>query len=355
MLALIVGNAPSREGCTVDLVKPDPSQSKGKKKAGELIDDQPNSERITIKSNTSLIIAPLAVIRQWEREINEKTSPKLNVLVHHGPQRSKTSAVFAKFDVVVTTYTTAVSELNNIQGSGKNAAKERTSNSTGQGHHSPDSDVAASENKHISSDSDANESRKKKEGFSKHAQKNASPLFDCDWLRVVLDEAQNIKNHKTQMSIAAATLSRRALSKWCLSGTPIQNDALELYSLVRFLGIPPFDVYTHFKEKIADPLKSTNQNRVNWGMKRLCAVLSTIMLRRTKDATLDGRPILNLPERTIKIVQTDFHDEKERHFYDDLETQVKRNVEAAQDAGKKMNHMVSLLMLLRLRQGKLFL
>ncbi len=111
-----------------------------------------------------------------------------------------------------------------------------------------------------------------------------TPLFEAPWLRIVLDEAQNIKNHKAKCSRACFLLAANSVSRWCLTGTPLQNDAYEMFSLVHFLRIQPFDEFQHFKEKIGEPLKSNNQNRVNWGMKRLCFLLQTIMLRRTKEA-----------------------------------------------------------------------
>ena len=51
--------------------------------------------------------------------------------------------------------------------------------------------------------------------------------------RVVLDEAQCIKNPRTLAAHAAWTLKARA--RWCLSGTPLQNSLDDLYSYFRFL------------------------------------------------------------------------------------------------------------------------
>lgn len=353
MLALIVGNSPKSDDTTINKIRLEPEKpsKKNKKKVIADSDDAPavEEEPIEIKGKQTLIIAPLAVIRQWEREIKEKTSPPLKVLVHHGATRTKTAEAFKRYDVVITTYPTVASEWNNVAGMENLKKKGQQKKNV-----IPDS----SEEDGSESDSQGSDDSfevidtKKKKVVKPVAKKLApAPLFDLDWLRVVLDEAQNIKNHRTKASSACSALSRRALSKWCLSGTPIQNEALEMFSLIRFLGIPPFDEYGHFREKISDPLKSTNQNRVNWGMKRLCAVLTTIMLRRTKDTMHDGKPILNLPDRHVEVITTDFEDHKERAFYDDLENQVKRNLEEAEGAGTKMNHMVTLLMLLRLRQA----
>ncbi|PWN33612.1 uncharacterized protein FA14DRAFT_161375 [Meira miltonrushii] len=352
MLALIVGNSPNSEDTTITKIRIEPEKTtkKSKKKVVPDSDDAPvKEESVEIKSKQTLIIAPLAVIRQWEREIKEKTSPPLKVLVHHGATRTKTADAFKRYDVVITTYPTIASEWNNVAGVEKPKKKGQQKKNV-----VPDS---SEEDESESDDQDSDDSfevidaKKKKAAKAPVKKLPPAPLFDHDWLRVVLDEAQNIKNHRTKASSACSALSKRALSKWCLSGTPIQNEALEMFSLIRFLGIPPFDEYGHFREKISDPLKSTNQNRVTWGMKRLCAVLTTIMLRRTKDTKHDGKPILNLPDRHVEVISTDFEDHKERDFYNDLENQVKRNLEEAEGAGTKVNHMVTLLMLLRLRQA----
>lgn len=350
MLALILANSPTTTDRTIDTIRSVPGEVSKKKKKD---DEVAVPEKVALKSKTTLILAPLSVIRQWEREAKEKTSSNLRVLVHHGSARAKTAATFARYDVVVTTYTTAASEWGNYYGSDKKkGSKKKQNGKVAKVNSSDDSDESGSSQ---SSDDEGEAVRTKMTGskvvvgmVSKHGP---APLFEGHWLRIVLDEAQNIKNHRTKASVACAALSRNALSKWCLSGTPIQNDALEMFSLIRFLGIPPFNEYAHFKEKISDPLKSSNQNRVNWGMKRLCVVLRTIMLRRTKDSTHDGKPLITLPTRTVNVVSCDFDNEGERYFYDNLESQVRKKMEEAEEGGVKVNQMATLLMLLRLRQA----
>jgi SNF2 family DNA or RNA helicase len=60
-------------------------------------------------------------------------------------------------------------------------------------------------------------------------------LFQHSWFRVVLDEAQSIKNRSTLTARAACLLkSERRL---CLSGTPLQNSVEDMYSLFKFLRI----------------------------------------------------------------------------------------------------------------------
>lgn len=75
--------------------------------------------------------------------------------------------------------------------------------------------------------------------------------------RVVLDEAQTIKNANTRCSHAVWKL--KAEKRWCLSGTPIQNSIKDLFSFFRFLRYEPYCNVNEFnifvKDKIArDPV-----------------------------------------------------------------------------------------------------
>ena len=73
-------------------------------------------------------------------------------------------------------------------------------------------------------------------------------LLQIAWERVVLDEAHYIKNHK---SVTAQSVCRlRALNRWALTGTPIQNNLLDMYSLLRFLRCSPFDEYQVWRRQV---------------------------------------------------------------------------------------------------------
>ncbi|KAJ8431928.1 hypothetical protein Cgig2_023737 [Carnegiea gigantea] len=173
----------------------------------------------------------------------------------------------------------------------------------------------------------------------------AGALARVSWFRVVLDEAQTIKNHRTQTARACCGL--RAKRRWCLSGTPIQNSVDELYSYFRFLRHDLYSSYKTFCEAIKIPISRDP----NMGYKKLQAVLKTLLLRRTKETLLDGQPIISLPPKFIKMKTVNFSTE-ERAFYTQLEAESRSQFKAYAAAGTvNQNYANILLMILRLRQA----
>jgi SNF2 family DNA or RNA helicase len=65
---------------------------------------------------------------------------------------------------------------------------------------------------------------------------------------VVLDEAQFIRNRKTQSSRAVAMLD--ATYRWCLTGTPITNTLADVYGLIRFGKFRPWNDWREFDKQI---------------------------------------------------------------------------------------------------------
>jgi SNF2 family DNA or RNA helicase len=85
--------------------------------------------------------------------------------------------------------------------------------------------------------------------------------------------------------------------------------------------------------------------------RRLQLILQSILLRRTKDQTYNGRPILQLPPKTVTLRTTAFSAD-ERILYDDLFNKAKNTFNKyARDGTVLNNYMKVLELLLRLRQA----
>ena len=226
----------------------DDKENEWKEKMGDLV-----------KSETTLIICPASLIGQWEKEADNKArSSRLRVLVYHGNNRKCSARALARYDIVVTTYGTVQSEVKSVLG--ENAEKD---------------------------------SKKKMEDLKAAVdlgtKKTASELLNVAWERIILDEAHNIRNPKSLTSQAVCRL--RAARRWCVTGTPIQNKELDLYSLLRFLRCYPFDEYAVWKKWI-DNKSAQSQERMN-------TLVRTLLLRRTKDQTsnVTGEKLVSLPAK----------------------------------------------------------
>jgi SNF2 family DNA or RNA helicase len=118
-------------------------------------------------------------------------------------------------------------------------------------------------------------------------------------------------------------------------GTPVQNNVDELYSLIRFLAIKPYCDWDEFRNKISTPMKRTKQ--YGPAMQRVQALLKAVCLRRTKKCQVDGKPILDLPDRNVLKMSTPFSDD-ERAFYNALEQRTRERFNAYVRAGTVMKN-----------------
>lgn len=264
---------------------------------------------LDIVGKGTLVVAPLALIKQWEAEINTKVAKThaLKVLVHHGPNRTKSADKLKQYDVVITTYQVLASE---------------------------------------------------------HAQCGDGPeglkkgCFAVHWYRMMLDEAHTIKNRNAKMTKACYEI--RSHYRWCLTGTPMQNNLDELQSLIKFLRIQPYCEMSNWKDSITGPMKN---GRGNLAMRRLQIFLKAFMKRRTKDVlkkdgalTFGGKgkdgaekPAFQIVARNVETVIGEFTT-KERAFYDRLSTRAQDRL-AELMGGEKQDYIGALVLLLRLRQA----
>ncbi|MBA0720376.1 hypothetical protein Golax_007998 [Gossypium laxum] len=291
----------------------------------------------------TLIVCPTSVLRQWAEELHNKVTSKANlsVLVYHGSNRTKDPFELAKYDVVITTYSIVSMEVPKQPpacGDDDEKGKWESENASSN-------DFPQSRKRKCPSSSNKKGVKHKKGADELLLDSVSRPLAKVGWFRIVLDEAQSIKNHRTQ--VARACWGLRAKRRWCLSGTPIQNAIDDLYSYFRFLRYDPYAVYKSFCSAIKIPI-SKNPAK---GYPKLQAILQTIMLRRTKATLLDGKPIINLPPKVIELKKVEFTEE-ERDFYSKLESDSRAQFKEYAAAGTvKQNYVNILLMLLRLRQA----
>ncbi|XP_067632561.1 helicase domino isoform X1 [Eurosta solidaginis] len=103
------------------------------------------------------------------------------------------------------------------------------------------------------------------------------------WKYLILDEAQNIKNFKSQrwQLLLNFSTERRLL----LTGTPLQNDLMELWSLMHFLMPYVFSSHREFKEWFSNPMTGMIEGNMEYNetlISRLHKVIRPFLLRRLK-------------------------------------------------------------------------
>eukprot|EP00743_Colponemidia_sp_Colp-15_P002506 GILK01002718.1.p1 GENE.GILK01002718.1~~GILK01002718.1.p1 ORF type:complete len:1265 (-),score=217.34 GILK01002718.1:76-3870(-) len=153
---------------------------------------------------TTLIISPQTIASQWLSEIERHTVPgALTVMHYNGMDGVITGETFGQYDVVLTSYETLRKEA-------------RQTSVTRE-----------------------------------------SPLFHVQWWRVIVDEAQIVSNSATQASKVTSALYR--INSWCVSGTPISNRVKDLFGLLQFLCLAPFDDPRIWSKCVLDPLEAKNQ------------------------------------------------------------------------------------------------
>jgi SNF2 family DNA or RNA helicase len=178
----------------------------------------------------TLLIAPTSVVGNWEKEI-AKFAPHLRVMLHHGSQRINDESTFQttcqQHDVVITSFTLA--------------------------------------------------------------RKDAKLLSSVVWQRLVLDEAQNIKNPKAAQTKAILKLS--ANHRLALTGTPVENRLLDLWSIFNFLNPGYLGKEAQFRKNFEIPIQKDNNPTRSTTLKKL---VEPFILRRVKT---DQAIIKDLPDK----------------------------------------------------------
>lgn len=276
---------------------------------------------------TTLIVTPVSLLKQWANEVKFKIKPdaSLKVGIYHGLEKKNLSdfAMLGKYDIILTSYGTISSEWKKHYGNVLESAN-------------------ITPNQNVVPDLDAGGNMYCSPFFSK------SSIF----YRIILDESQNIKNKNAIASKALYCL--KGIHRLCLSGTPIQNNVEELYPLLRFLRIKPYNDELKFRADIVLPIKSKSSDYDSHdrrrGMQKLRALLRAILLRRSKNSLIDGKPILTLPEKHL-LTDNVAMESEELAYYNSLEKGIQKKAKtllATQSLGATSS---ILTLLLRLRQA----
>ena len=177
----------------------------------------------------SLLVCPMSLVGNWHREAARFT-PHLRVHVHHGKERARgkrfTDAVAAA-DLVVTTYALAA--------------------------------------------------------------RDAADLRKISWRRVVVDEAQAIKNAATKQATAIRSLP--AATRIAVTGTPVENRLADLWSILEFANPGLLGPAATFKKRYAEPIERHGDDGA---AERLRRFTGPFILRRVKT---DRSIIADLPDK----------------------------------------------------------
>ena len=265
-----------------------------------------NSSSVEPAPNTTLVVAPMSLLAQWESESVKASKPgTLKAMVYYGSEKAanlqnlccEANAASAP-NLIITSYGVVLSEFNQVAALGGD-----------RGSH--------------------------------------GGLFSLDFFRVILDEAHFIKNR--QSKTAKACYEINAQHRWVLTGTPIVNRLEDLFSLVRFLRVEPWSNFSFWKTFITVPFESKEFLRA---LDVVQTVLEPLVMRRTKDMkTPDGEALVPLPPRTIEIQELELS-RQEREVYDYIFTRAKRTFNATMEAGTLLKSYTTIFaQILRLRQS----
>ncbi|XP_039992700.1 helicase-like transcription factor [Xiphias gladius] len=263
-----------------------PKKKKTTKKAAGVESAIPESAE-DLSARTTLIICPLSVLSNWLEQFEQhvRANVKLNVYLYYGSERNRSKKFLSSQDVVITTYNVLSADFG-----------------------------------------------------------NKSPLHSINWLRVVLDEGHVVKNPNAQMS--KAVLGLKAKRRWILSGTPIQNSVKDLWMLLAFLHLKPFNVREWWNRVIQRPV--TQGDRA--GLQNLQTLVKCITLRRTKSSEVNGRPLVSLPEKTVYVEQVELS-QVEREEYELARNEGRNTIGRYVAEGTELRNYADVLaILMRLRQ-----
>ncbi|MEZ5496092.1 MAG: DEAD/DEAH box helicase [Gammaproteobacteria bacterium] len=223
-----------------------------------------------------LIIVPTSLLSNWQDEIN-KFTPQLNTITLSGTNRHKFLKNIEQYDIVITSYGT----------------------------------------------------------FNRDVKK----LKEYNFYYLILDEAQTIKNSKTQIAKAVSAISSD--HRLCLTGTPIENHLGELWSLFNFLMPGFLGSLKQFETIYKIPIEKQSDTDRQADLRKRVEVF---MLRRTKQQVAK-----ELPAKT-EIIQMISLLEEQTNLYESVRLSMSDAIRKAVNQSNNSNKLLISNALLRLRQ-----
>jgi len=157
---------------------------------------------------------------------------------------------------------------------------------------------------------------------------------------VILDESQAIKNPDSKRYKAIRLLNSR--NKLAMTGTPIENNTMDLYAQFSFTSPGLLGSKNHFKQHFAIPI---DNHRDEKAAKLLRKMIHPFILRRTKDQVAK-----DLPEKTESIIYCEMG-ATQRKLYENLKEKIKEDIhKSVKEKGVEQSKFMMLDGLLRLRQ-----
>ncbi len=225
---------------------------------------------------TILIVVPTSLMFNWKQEI-AKFLKDATLTLHHGEKRAQTidELIQPNFHIIITTYTTA--------------------------------------------------------------RIDAPLLKNIDFECLILDEAQAIKNAKSQVFNALCQFNSRF--RLSITGTPLENHPIELWSHFRFLIPDLFGEEAAFQAEIQAGMSDPRY------LQRIKKKIRPFMLRRRKDEVAK-----DLPEKIEQCLILTMYDEQ-REIYESFLSGIKKNLIAKVKADGSSKHRMEILeSIMRLRQ-----
>jgi len=173
-------------------------------------------------------------------------------------------------------------------------------------------------------------------------RRDVDKYLDHEFAAVILDEAQHIKNRATQNAVAAKKL--RAHHRLVLTGTPVENSVMDLWSIMDFLMPRYLGMHDTFRKQYEIPIGQGGAYG-EVAQKKLRRKLNPFMLRRLKrDVAKD------LPPRIDRVAHCTLSPDQQMVYKEMLNHSRRKIADMVQAQGFNRSRMEILKTLMRLRQ-----